>query len=69
MDDAKNTILSMKCARIIELLSVRFDGCLAKALDLFYYSDILQLIQDGVADLHCRSYQYLADEVYYEYFE
>lgn len=36
MDDAKNTILSMKCARIIELLSVRFDGCLEKALDVLF---------------------------------
>lgn len=69
MDDAKNTILSMKYARIIELLSMRFDGDLEKALDVFYNSDMLQLIQDGVADLHCRSDQYLADEVYYEYME
>lgn len=59
----------MKYARIIELLSMRFDGDLEKALDVFYNSDMLQLIQDGVADLHCRSDQYLADEVYYEYME
>ena len=28
-----------------------------------------QMIQDGVADLHCRSDHYLADEIYREYTE
>lgn len=59
----------MKYARIVELLSARFDGDLEKALDIFYNSETLQLIQDGVADMHCRSDQYLADEIYLEYKE
>ena len=33
------------------------------AMDMFYNSNTMQLIQDGVADLHCRNDEYLAEEV------
>ena len=29
-------------------------------------SDMLQLLEDGIADLHCRSDKYLAEEVWDE---
>jgi hypothetical protein len=35
-------------------------------MELFFNSDTMQLIQDGVADLHCRSDLYLAEEVLLE---
>lgn len=69
MDETKQIILNAKFARIIKLLSKHFDNSLEKAVDVFYNSDTAQLIQDGVADLHCRSDQYLADEIYAEYAE
>ena len=69
MDNVKQTILSMKYARIIQLLSIHFDGDVEKAIDVFYNSQMLQLIQDNIADLHCRSDEYLADEIFYEYLE
>ena len=47
----------------------KFDGSLDKAMDVFYKSATAQMIQDGVADLHCRSDHYLADEIYREYSE
>ena len=63
MDEAKQAILQMKNARIIEAMS-RLGGISREdALDMFYNSDTAQLIQDGVADLHCRSDLYLASEI------
>ena len=67
METEDRIILQAKCARIIELLSRHFDGSREKALDVFYNSDTARLVQDGVADLHCRSDEYLAEEVYREY--
>ncbi len=69
IDDAKLSILNAKNARIIVLLAKYFDGSLEKATDIFYQSMTSQLIQEGIADLHCRSDQYLADEIYQEYIE
>ena len=65
MEDSKNIIIQAKNARIIAILAEKFDGSLDKA----YKSATAQMIQDGVADLHCRSDHYLADEIYKEYFE
>ncbi len=36
-------------------------------MEVFYNSVTAQMIQDGVADLHCRSDHYLAEEIYREY--
>ena len=69
MNDVKQNILAAKCARIIEILSHRFDNSLEQATEVFYNSETAQFIQDGIADLHCRSDKYLADEVYREYLE
>ena len=35
-------------------------------MDRFYSSDTLQLMEEGVADLHCRSDKYLAEEIWNE---
>jgi len=40
---------------------------LGEAMDLFYHSTTFQLLQEGIADLHCRSDLYLADELMMEY--
>ena len=34
---------------------------------IIYHSTTAQMIQDAVADLHCRSDHYLAEEIYREY--
>ena len=69
MEDSKNIIIQAKNARIIAILADRFDGSIDKAMGVFYNSVTAQMIQDGVADLHCRSDLYLADEIYREYTE
>ena len=60
--DAKQIILQMKYARIIKGIAEQLDISLEEAMDKFYHSVTLQMIQNGVADLHCRSDQYLIDE-------
>lgn len=63
IDTGRQVVLQAKYARIIALVASKENITLDQAMDRFYNSDIFCLIQDGVADLHCRSDQYLADEV------
>ena len=46
-----------------------FDISLNEATDIYYNSETANLIEEGVADLHCRSDKYLAGEVWREYLE
>jgi hypothetical protein len=64
--EANKTILQMKYARIVALFAERTGMPLEDALAFFYDSDTYQLISEGVADLHCRSDEYLADELILE---
>lgn len=61
--EANRIILDMKYARIIEILAERLNISREEAMDIFYNSPLFELIDKGVADLHCRSDQYLADEI------
>ena len=61
--EANRIILDMKYARIIELLSQNLNVSREDAMDIFYNSPLFELIDNGVADLHCRSDQYLASEI------
>ena len=61
--EANRTILNMKYARIIsEIAKIKNIDNLA-AMDIFYTSPLFPLIENGVADLHCRSDRYLAIEI------
>ncbi len=64
--EANKTILQMKYARIVALFAERSGMALEDALAFFYDSDTYQLVSEGVADLHCRSDEYLADELLLE---
>ena len=66
-DEAFHAILEAKYARIIEAMSQQHDVSLEEAMDIFYNSPLLPLIEEGVADLHCRSDHYLAEEIWQEY--
>ena len=61
--EASRIILDMKYARIIEILAQQLHLTREEAMDIFYSSPAFELIDKGVADLHCRSDQYLADEI------
>ena len=65
-DDAFYAILEAKYARIIAAISELHGVSLEESMDIFYKSSLLPLIEEGVADLHCRSDHYLAEEIWRE---
>lgn len=67
--DANRIILDMKYARIIEILAQKLSISYEKAMDVFYNSPLFELIDKGVADMHCRSDEYLAGEIIRDFYE
>lgn len=65
-DEGWHAILEAKFARIISEISEMYNVSLDDAMDMFYNSEMIQLMEEGVADLHCRSEKYLAEEVWRE---
>ena len=68
-EESKQILRSSQCARIILCISEMYDVSIDKATDIYYNSETANMIEDGVADLHCRSDKYLAGEVWREYQE
>lgn len=68
-DDSKQIVMDAKYANIIMEISQMYGQTLEKATDIFYNSETAELIQEGVADLQCRSDKYLAGEIWAEYQE
>ena len=66
-EDSKLVIRSAKCARIILCISEMYGVSLEEATDIFYNSETSNMIEEEVADLHCRSDKYLAEVVWDEY--
>ena len=65
-DEGWHAIVEAKFARIISEISKMYNVSLDDAMDMFYNSETMQLMEEGVADLHCRSEKYLAEEVWRE---
>lgn len=61
--EADKTLLQMKYARIVKLFAEQTGMSYIDALGVFYASVTYRLISEGVADLHCRSDEYLAEEL------
>ena len=68
-EESKQILRSSQCARIIVCISEMFNVPLEKAADIYYSSETASMIEEGVADLHCRSDKYLAGEIWQEYQE
>lgn len=68
-DESKLAFQAGKSARIIKSLSDLFGLSLQEAADIYYQSDTSELIEEGVADLQCRSDKYLASVIWEEYQE
>lgn len=68
-DEAYHAILEAKYSRIISEISEMHGVSIEQAMDIFYTSELLPLLEDGVADLHCRSDKYLAEEIWREFCE
>ena len=64
---ADKTLLQMKYSRVVALFAAQQGLSTEDALDFFYHSETYQELREGIADLHCRSDQYVADELATEY--
>jgi hypothetical protein len=60
---ANKTLLQHKYARVIEAFAEKQGVTLREAFDLFYKSLTYEEMREGVSDMHCRSDEYLAEEL------
>lgn len=65
--EANSVLLQKKYARIVALFAEQMQLTLNEALEFFYRSETYQELRDGIADLHCRSDQYIVDELKLEF--
>lgn len=63
MDKSTRILRDMKYARIIELISEKCHISRDEAMTMLYTSPLFEIIDDGTADLICRSDIYLAEEI------
>lgn len=63
MDKPTRILRDMKYGRIIDLIAEKQDISIDDAMDMLYSSPLFEIIDDGTADLICRSDIYLADEI------
>ena len=66
---ANPILLQRKYGRVIEAFSKRKNIGLREAMDLFYKSDTYQEMRLGISDMHCRSDEYLAEELELELYQ
>ena len=66
-EETKVAMRANKSSRIIESLHDMYGLPLVDAADLYYTSPLARLIEEGVADLHCRSDKYLASILWDEH--
>lgn len=63
---ANPILLRRKYARIVKLFADQTGLSYEQALDFFYDSKTYELMSEGVADMHCLSDDYLAEELVIE---
>ena len=63
---ADATLLQIKYARIISLLSKKANIDEEKAMELFYKSNTYMFMSKGISDFHCLSDAYLVEEIMLE---
>lgn len=64
---ADKNILQLKYARIVKLFADNEHIPYEDALEIFYNSLLYELLSEGIADMHCRSDEYLAQELAIEH--
>lgn len=69
MSETELYLRGNKNAAIIRALNELFGLSIEDATVIYYLSETAQLIEEKVADLHCRSEKYLATLVWEEYNE
>ena len=63
---ANRTLLQHKYANVIEVYANRQDIDLRQAMDVFYKSHTYKDMREGISDMHCRSDEYLVEEILLE---
>lgn len=61
--NANPVLLQKKYARMVELFAKENGTSLEKSWDVFYCSDLYELMSEGVSDIHCMSDEYLVREL------
>lgn len=69
MSETELYLRANKNAAIIMSMTKLFGISIQEATNIYFQSDTAQLIEEKVADLHCRSEQYLATLVWEEHLE
>ena len=64
---ANKVLLQKMYTKIIIEFSNQTGKSIEESMDYFYKSKTYDLVKDGVSDMHCRGYKYLADELMLEY--
>ena len=65
--EADKTLLQMKYSRVVAMFAEQQGIPAENALEFFYHSETYRELSEGIADLHCRSDQYVVDELKAEY--
>lgn len=65
--EANKVLLQKMYTKIIIEFSNQTGKCIDESMDYFYKSTTYALIKEGISDMHCRGYRYLADELMLEY--
>ena len=65
--EANKVLLQKMYTKIIIEFSEQTGNSIEESMDYFYKSTTYDLVKDGVSDMHCRGYKYLADELMLEY--
>lgn len=68
-EESKLAFQANKNANIIKSLCDLYGVSIQEATDIYYQSDTSELIEEGIADLHCRSDKYLATVIWDEHQE
>ena len=68
-DESKLAFQAGKSANIIKSMCELYGLSLQEAADIYYQSDTSELIEEGIADLQCRSDKYLASVIWEEHLE
>jgi len=64
---ADRAILQLTYSGVIETFSKKENIPLREALNKFYNSQTYIEMRDGISDMHCRSDEYLAEELMLEF--
>ena len=62
-------LLQKKYVRVVDLFAKEQKMNVKEALDFFYTSVVYREVSEGISDMHCRSDEYLVEELKREYEE